>query len=123
MREESAVHELDALDLASLWPFGGHASLAPLDAFADCHVAVKDAELLRVTTATHSGSRRRREAAGLIFEARDGGNRMGDDAIYFARRAAQELTAATEAEHPKAREAHLRMARHYQDLVNAGALR
>lgn len=39
-----------------------------------------------------------------------------DDSMYFARRAAQEVTAAVRAEHPKARLAHLKMAQRYDGL-------
>jgi hypothetical protein len=46
---------------------------------------------------------------------------MGEDALYFERRASQELVAAEKAQHPRAREAHLEMARHYRDLVTTGA--
>jgi hypothetical protein len=124
MRDRLAVHELDALDLASLWPLGGHANLAPLHAFADCRrVAGRGAELRQVTTANRGGRAAVVEQCGWFSERNKGGKPMGDDAIYFARRAAQELTAATEAEHPKAREAHLQMARHYRDLISTGAMR
>ena len=43
----------------------------------------------------------------------------GDDGRYFAQRAAQEVTAAVQAEHPKARLAHLKMARRYDGLSRA----
>lgn len=46
---------------------------------------------------------------------------MDEDALYFERRASQELIAAEKAQHPRAREAHLEMARHYQSLVSTGA--
>ena len=36
---------------------------------------------------------------------------------YFARRAAEEEAAATEARHPVARESHLDMARRYRDAL------
>ena len=45
---------------------------------------------------------------------------MEEDAIYFERRAAQETIAAMKADHPRARAAHLRLARHYHDLVSTG---
>ena len=48
---------------------------------------------------------------------------MEEDSVYFARWASEEIIAAAKAEHPKAREAHLKMARCYQDLASIGALR
>jgi len=52
---------------------------------------------------------------------------MNGDAEYFRRRAVQEKTAAMRADHPNAREAHLRMAAQYEDFakglsLNDGAL-
>ena len=41
-----------------------------------------------------------------------------NDGRYFARRAAQEVTAAVRAAHPKARLAHLKMAQRYEALSN-----
>ena len=40
--------------------------------------------------------------------------------FYYARRAAQEVTAAVKAQHPKARLAHLSMAQRYDCLANLG---
>jgi hypothetical protein len=48
---------------------------------------------------------------------------MEEDALYFERRATEELVAAAKAQHPRAREAHLKMARCYQDLAGTGGLR
>jgi hypothetical protein len=42
-----------------------------------------------------------------------------DDARYFAQRAAEEVTAAVKAGHPKARLAHLKIARSYEHLSQA----
>jgi hypothetical protein len=42
-----------------------------------------------------------------------------DDSVYFAQRAAQEVTAAVKAEHPKARLAHLKMAQRYDKFSRA----
>lgn len=113
MRDRLAIHKLDALKVASLWSLGG--SLALVDS------AGTGVEPL-TTTAPCSGRNavEKRRGWSSNLENRES---MGKDAIYFARRAAQELIAATEAEHPKAREAHLRMARHYKGLVAAGAQR
>jgi hypothetical protein len=44
---------------------------------------------------------------------------MESDAIYFARRAAQERAAAIKARHPGARQAHLDIADRYDDLIAA----
>ena len=35
MYDKSVVHELDALDLAALWPLGGQPSLAPVHSATD----------------------------------------------------------------------------------------
>jgi hypothetical protein len=40
-----------------------------------------------------------------------------EDGRYFAQRAAQEVTAAVKAEHPKARLAHLKIAQRYEHLA------
>jgi hypothetical protein len=48
---------------------------------------------------------------------------MEDDSIYFERRASEEAIAAAKAQHRKAREAHLQMARSYRDLASGDALR
>ena len=44
---------------------------------------------------------------------------MESDAAFFTRRAREERFAATKAEHPKARRAHLEMAARYADLARA----
>jgi hypothetical protein len=44
---------------------------------------------------------------------------MEEETAYFQRRASEETTAAAKAQHPNAREAHLRMAQSYQDLVSS----
>ena len=44
---------------------------------------------------------------------------MEADFVYFNRRAAEEKAAASCAEHPNARQAHLDLARRYQDLADA----
>jgi hypothetical protein len=44
---------------------------------------------------------------------------MESDAAFFTRRAREERFAATKAEHPKARKAHLEMAARYADLASA----
>lgn len=44
---------------------------------------------------------------------------MEADAVYFARRASEERTAAKQAVHLKARRAHLELAERYQDLATA----
>jgi hypothetical protein len=48
---------------------------------------------------------------------------MDEDAFYFERRLTEEYLAAAKAQHPKARDAHLKMARYYQDLASTGTLR
>jgi len=48
---------------------------------------------------------------------------MDDDTLYFERRASDEFLAAAKAQHPRAREAHLKMAQRYQDLASTDALR
>ena len=48
---------------------------------------------------------------------------MDEEAIYFEQRASEEFLAAAKAQHPRAREAHLKMARSYQDLAGTGASR
>lgn len=45
---------------------------------------------------------------------------MEEDRLYFEQRASEEFLAAAKAQHPRAREAHLTMARSYQDLAGAG---
>jgi hypothetical protein len=40
------------------------------------------------------------------------------DRPYFTERASQEISAAVQARHPKARLAHFRMAQHYEDLLH-----
>lgn len=40
--------------------------------------------------------------------------------LFYAQRAAQEVTAAVKAQHPKARLAHLNMAQRYDCLANLG---
>jgi len=44
---------------------------------------------------------------------------MESDAAFFTRRAREERFAATRAEHPQARKAHLQMAARYSDLARA----
>jgi hypothetical protein len=44
---------------------------------------------------------------------------MESDAAFFTRRAREERFAATKAEHPQARKAHLQMAARYADLSRA----
>jgi hypothetical protein len=44
---------------------------------------------------------------------------MESDAAFFTRRAREERFAATKAEHPRARKAHLEMAARYADLASA----
>jgi hypothetical protein len=44
---------------------------------------------------------------------------MVDDVTYFGLRAYEETKAAFEAAHPKARAAHLDLARRYQELADA----
>jgi hypothetical protein len=44
---------------------------------------------------------------------------MESDAAFFTRRAREERFAATKAEHPVARKAHLEMAARYIDLASA----
>ena len=44
---------------------------------------------------------------------------MEGDAIYFSRRATEERAAATRAAHEAAREAHLDMARRYEEFASA----
>jgi hypothetical protein len=44
---------------------------------------------------------------------------MESDAAFFIRRSREERFAATKAEHPKARKAHLVMAARYADLAGA----
>ena len=44
---------------------------------------------------------------------------MESDAAFFTRRAREERFAATKAEHPQARKAHLQMAARYSDLARA----
>ena len=44
---------------------------------------------------------------------------MESDAAFFTRRAREERFAATKAEHPKARKAHVEMAARYADLASA----
>ena len=44
---------------------------------------------------------------------------MESDAAFFTRRAREERFAATKAEHPQARKAHLQMAARYADLARA----
>ena len=48
---------------------------------------------------------------------------MDEDAVYFERRASEELLAAAKAQHPRAREAHLTMAQSYWDLASIGRTR
>ncbi|MCW3796520.1 hypothetical protein OMW55_01675 [Sphingomonas sp. BN140010] len=43
--------------------------------------------------------------------------RYEDDPAYYAARAAQEVSAAVKAQHPRARLAHLLMAQRYEGLV------
>lgn len=50
-----------------------------------------------------------------------GGWRMSKNADYFRRRAAKERVAAMKAAHSKVREAHLEMARLYDEKVAASA--
>ena len=44
---------------------------------------------------------------------------MEGDAEYFSRRAQQEREAAMKAAHPSAREAHVSLAKRYEDLAGA----
>lgn len=44
---------------------------------------------------------------------------MEHDVAYFNRRATEETTAASQAAHPNARQAHLDMAERYRDLASA----
>lgn len=44
---------------------------------------------------------------------------MESDAVFFTRRAREERFAASKAEHPQARKAHLQMAARYADLARA----
>lgn len=44
---------------------------------------------------------------------------MESDAAFFTRRAREERLAATRADHPQARKAHLQMAARYTDLARA----
>jgi hypothetical protein len=44
---------------------------------------------------------------------------MDSDVVYFRRRASEERTAALQARHLQARQAHLEMAERYEDLVRA----
>jgi hypothetical protein len=48
---------------------------------------------------------------------------MESDLAYFRRRASEERTAALEARHADAREAHAQLAARYEDLVRAIAAR
>lgn len=48
---------------------------------------------------------------------------MDSNILYFTCRASEERDAAMRAEHPKAREAHLELARRYQDLATGIAAR
>jgi hypothetical protein len=47
------------------------------------------------------------------------GRVMEGDAAYFSRRAIEQSEAAANAEHPKAREAHLELAARYAELAEA----
>ena len=44
---------------------------------------------------------------------------MDSETVYFQRRATEEFLAAANSQHPKAREAHLKIAQCYQDLASA----
>jgi hypothetical protein len=44
---------------------------------------------------------------------------MNGDAAYFRRRAVEEKIAGMRAAHPRAREAHLQMARRYDEFASA----
>jgi hypothetical protein len=44
---------------------------------------------------------------------------MESDAVFFTRRAREEVLAASKADHPRARQAHLQMAARYADLARA----
>lgn len=44
---------------------------------------------------------------------------MESDVDYFCRRVAEETAAASKADHPTARQAHLNMAERYRDLADA----
>lgn len=48
---------------------------------------------------------------------------MDEETLYFEQRASEEFLAAAKAQHPRAREAHLKMARSYQDLAGTDASR
>lgn len=55
----------------------------------------------------------------LSEEHMPGGAPMEADLVYFSRRAAEEKAAASRADHPNARQAHLDLAGRYEDLANA----
>lgn len=44
---------------------------------------------------------------------------MESDSAFFTRRAREEMLAASKADHPRAREAHLQLAARYSDLARA----
>ena len=44
---------------------------------------------------------------------------MEHDVAYFSRRASEERAAATQAQHPNARQAHLELANRYQEMATA----
>jgi hypothetical protein len=44
---------------------------------------------------------------------------VDSEAVYFQRRATEEFLAASNSQHPKAREAHLKIAQCYQNLASA----
>lgn len=48
---------------------------------------------------------------------------LEDDLSYFARRLSHEMVAASQAQHPNARRAHVEMAKQYEDRVRALASR
>lgn len=48
---------------------------------------------------------------------------MEEDAVYFERRASEEVVAAAKSQHCRAREAHLKIAQSYRDLASRCAPR
>lgn len=56
---------------------------------------------------------------GLFARRREGVVTVENDVAYFNRRASEERNAATEAAHPNARQAHLKMAERYKDMASA----
>lgn len=94
------LHELDALDLAAIWPVSGQSGLALCT--------------LRQVGRAQARSWRRRTRGRAV---------MDEDALHFERRSTEEFLAAAKAQHPRARDAHLKMAQFYQDLASTGTVR